>query len=518
MNAFVGALLLALLAVGVRPVYADFLQPRWTACPEQVRVAKADRYQIEVKSTGPLRRLQREFFGFNLEWVEFERSLWNPDTGALQPGVGDWLRPFAGATYRYPGGVASNVSNWRDTTGERDSRPERRYVEWLPPVKVRFGLDEYLQFLKEVDGTGWYVANITGDQSGERPVAALAEEAAGLVRHAREKATAGFPLIRNWEMGNELDRGHYRWPSEKFIARARPVAEAIRRVQPDSRIAVIAQEYDAVGSARTYNRAVASAMASMDSDYSIHLYYDGEPQPPVPDMLDRLCKASADVVAATGKPARLWLTEHARVPRGAFAKGGWKELWPGTADLNAAIAVADMMIATFQIPEVQGASIHALHGTDGPWPLFHRNRSGKLHAGAVYWGARLVRDSHLPVVLSTLSRGPRRSDYEGGYDMRGVVLASEDARSHSVILVNRSGEDIDVELVLPGRAGQTANGFFRVLTADRGNANNYLQADRVVPVEKAGAVTFDKRSMTVLEVPRFSVFTLSLPEASQRNN
>lgn len=518
MKGFVGALLLALLSVGVRPAHADFLRPRWTACPEQARVVKADRYQIEVTSGVPLRRLQREFFGFNLEWVEFERSLWNPDTGSLQPGVGDWLKPFAGATYRYPGGVTPNTTDWSEIVGPREARPERRYVDWLPPFKARFGLDEYLQFLKEVDGNGWYVANITGDQTGEKPIATLAKEAASLVRYAQDKARAGYPLVRNWEMGNELDRGHYRWPAEKLIARARPVAEAIRSVQAEARIAVVAQEYDVVSSARTYNRAVSSGMAGLGSEYSIHLYYDGKPQPPVPDMLDRLCKASGDVSAVTGKPARLWLTEHARVPPGAFAKGGWKALWPGTADLTAAIAVADMMIATFQIPEVQGASIHALHGMNGPWPLFHRSRSGKLHPGAVYWGARLVRDSHLPVVLSTLSRGPQRSDYEGGYDMRGVVLASEDASHHSVIVVNRSSDDIDVDLILPGRADQTVAGFFRVLTADRGNANNYLQADRVVPVEMSGALTFDKRSMTILKVPRFSVFTVSLPTGGRRND
>ncbi len=110
-----------------------------------------------------------------------------------------------------------------------------------------------------------------------------------------------------------------------------------------------------------------------------------------------------------GQSHPVWMTEHnARVPENAWTKPDWKALWPETANLQAAISVADMLIATAQMPEVKGGMVHALHASDGPWPMFHRSRDGNhIYPSAVFYALQMLRTSMLPEVLHTVQERRR---------------------------------------------------------------------------------------------------------------
>lgn len=485
------------------------------ACPSQVLVKRAESSAITVDSERPLRRLAPEFFGFNLEWVEFQASLWNMPSGKVRADVADWLRAFPGAVYRYPGGTIANSMDWRDTTGVPTERPSRQFVSWTGPFPARFGLDEYLNFVRDVNGQAWYVVNIFGDSSGETSPRIRAAQAGQLSAYLAQKRQDGLPGILRWELGNELDRGEYRWSSEKLAAAAKLVADEIQRSDPQARFVSLMQDYPAQGdlgiSTSQYNRRLASALRVPAGEYAKHVYYDGKPGgPPVPNQVKAICEAVADAKAVASKrtPA-IWLTEHASVPPNAWVDPAWKKSWPRTGDLGAAIGVADMVIAAAQIPAVQGAFVHALHGSDGPWPLFHMTKNSSVHPGAVYWALRILRDSMLEDVLPTTTSSPDNSRYDGGYDLRTVVLADAERKRYAVWAVNRSGQPLATRLSIPAVKNMKLAGKHVWLADGNSRANNYLAGNRVQPAENLIELTFDQTGSATVTLPPYSVSALS---------
>ena len=492
------------------------------ACPAQVMVKSSAVSAITVDSERSARHLAPEFFGFNLEWVEFQGSLWDTPSGKVRADITNWLRAFPGAVYRYPGGTIANSMDWRDTVGNAAERPSRKFVSWAGPFQAKFGLDEYLNFVRDVNGQAWYVANIFGGLNGEITPRTLATQAGQLSEYLTKKRQDGLPGILRWELGNELDRGEYRWLPEKLATTAKLVASEIKRGDPQAKFVSLMQEYAAQGdagiSASQYNRRLATGLQEQVSEYAIHVYYDGKPGgQPVPSRVKSICEVVADArnVAPKRTPA-IWLTEHARVPPNAWVDPNWKNSWPRTGDLEAAIGVADMMIAAAQIPEVQGAFVHALHGTDGPWPLFHKEKGGGMHPGAVYWGLRILRDSMLEDVLPTTTSDPNNSKYDGGYDLRTVVMADAVRKNYSVWAVNRSGQPLATRLSIPAVKNMKLAGKHVWLSDGNIRANNYLDGKRLQPTESPIELTFDQAGSTTVTLPPYSVSAFSIQSSSLR--
>jgi alpha-L-arabinofuranosidase len=485
------------------------------ACPSQVLVKSGEANTITVDSARPIRRLAPEFFGFNLEWVEFQESLWDRPSGKVRTEVADWLRAFPGAVYRYPGGTIANSMDWRDTVGVPGERPSRQFVSWTGPFPARFGLDEYLNFVREVNGQAWYVVNIFGGSSGETSPHTLATQAGQLSEYLAKKRQDGLPGILRWELGNELDRGEYRWPPEKLAETAKLAADEIQRGDPQAKFVSLMQEYPAQGDigipASQYNLRLARGLQAQVSEYAMHVYYDGLPGgQPVPSRVRAICEAVADArnVAPKRTPT-IWLTEHASVPPNAWADPNWKASWPRTGDLGAAMGVADMVIAAAQIPEVRGTFVHALHGTDGPWPLFHKEKGGSVHPGAVYWALRILRGSMLEDVLPTTTSSPNNSHYDGGYDLRTVVMADAERKRYAVWAVNRSGQPLASRLNIAAVKNMKLAGKHVWLADSNPRANNYLAGSRLQPTEHPFELTFDQAGSTTVTLPPYSVSAFS---------
>jgi len=485
------------------------------ACPSQVFVKSGESSAITVDSEQSVRHLAPEFFGFNLEWVEFQGSLWDAPSGKVRADIADWLRAFPGAVYRYPGGTIANSMDWTDMVGDLAGRPSRKFVSWTAPFPAKFGLDEYLNFVRDVNGQAWYVANIYGGLNGETSPQTLAIEAGQLSEYFAKKRQDGLPGILRWELGNELDRGEYRWLPEKLAATAKQVATEIQRGDPQAQFVVLMQEYPAQGdvgiSASQYNRRLAIGLGEQVNEYAMHVYYDGKPGgQPVPSRVRSICAAVADAqnVAPKRTPV-IWLTEHARVPPNAFVDPNWKNSWSRTGDLEAAIGVADMIIAAAQIPEVQGTFIHALHGTGGPWPLFHKEKGGGMHPSAVYWALRILRNSMLEEVLPTTTNSTNYSYYDGGYDLRTVVMADAEHRKYAIWAVNRSGQPVTMRLSIPAIKQTKLAGKHVWLSDSNLLANNYLDGSRVLPTEQPIELTFDNTGNAAVTLPPYSASAIS---------
>lgn len=477
------------------------------ACPQFTHVEQAVEYRVAVTDR-VVKQLSPQFFGFNLEWVGFQRDIWDNQRQEVNPDVISALRAFPGAVYRYPGGTVSNYFDWRASVGRQDARPPRRAVDWTGPLTTQFGFNEYLDFLAAVGGQAWLVVNLYGDFEREK---GLQELAASASQWAAAASQANTNVLR-WELGNELDRGQYLWSPEKYSARAREVARAIKAEDPAARFVSLLEDYDAQKwvSAKSYNTQTSRALASVMPDQALHLYYDGPPGgPPIPNRLKHVCASAGAVKAGSGRPAAIWITEHARWPDGKVTDPGWKQHWGKTSNLGGALSVADMTIALSQMPGVEGAFLHGIGGIVGPWPLFHRTAAG-LKPSAVYWALRVLREAMLDQVLETKTFSRNASAYAGGYDVRTSLLSNAAHSKFALWAVNRSTEVAKVRLVMPLLAGKTVNARHASLTDTNPNANNALNGDRVIPKEISVRLKFDARGETRVQLPAYSVSAISI--------
>lgn len=498
--------------------------PSEAACTGGERVRAAAAPGAVVDSSAALRRIDPHYFGFNFAWVEFEESLWNDVTERVNEDAVKWLQAFPGAVYRYPGGTESNYFDWKAAVGPKGQRAPRKAVKWKGPVVTRFGLDEYLAFVREVGGQPWYVANLFGEYGKEGDPQKLAEAARQLAAYLKGKDNSGGPILR-WELGNELDRGEYLWSADKYLAVSKQVAEGIRRADPQARLVAIMEDYDVHWrwhwrgmNAAEYNRKVAVGLSNLAAEFTQHSYYDGvnvEVPYAVPKRIAQICNSieAAEAARPGAGPVGIWVTEHSRQPVKNSAKNAdWKSNWQKSANLEAALGVADFMIAASQIPEIMGLFVHALHGLDAPWPMFHKNKAGtQVHPSAVYWALRVLRQGMEPDVLRTTSSSANKGGYFGGYDFRASVMANPERTKWAAWAVNRSPSAQTIELRIPALAGKKVKANLQVLGDDNLNANNYLDGNRLRPRDLPEQVlVFDKAGRAALALPFQSVVAARL--------
>jgi len=485
-------------------------------CLSNVAIKNSTSYKITVEDANAVRQIQPAFFGFNLEWLVFQLSLWDTQQGAVRPDALEVLRAFPGAVYRYPGGTMSNEFEWHEAIGEAKSRVIKQQATWLKPLSVQFGLTEYLKFVREVGGEAWYVSNLYGKLREELPAETVAKSAGELAAFMRQQKEAGLPSVLRWELGNELDRGGVHWSPQKLVMLSRVVSKEISSQDASARFVAMLEEYPAMEqagfSASAYNKILAEGLKPVVDEYAIHLYYDGKPDgPPVRQQLGALCRAVDDARAVGINNPTVWITEHARVPKGAFTTPDWKSVWTETANLQAAISVSDMMIAAVQMPEVKGTMLHALHATGGPWPLLHNTRSGDhLYSSVVLLAMRMLRESMLPEVLRTRIESANISGYDGGYDMRAVVMTDPERKHYTVWAVNRDSHPVDTKLSIPALNGAVLTGKYVSLSDENSKVNNYQNGLQVQPVEKPIVLVFDASGNASVALPPYSVSAISV--------
>jgi alpha-N-arabinofuranosidase len=485
-------------------------------CLGNLAVKSAGSDRISVDELKPVRQLQPSFFGFNLEWLEFQSMLWDKQHGVVKPDALEVLRAFPGAVYRYPGGTDSNYYDWHDATGATGTRAVKKRSSWAAPLAIQFGLSEYLKFVRDVGGQAWYVANMYGKVGQELSADDMSKAAGELSAYLRQQREAGSPAVLRWELGNELDRDVYHWPPQKLADVSVAVSKEIKAHDSAAHVVGMLEEYAAMDkagfTASNYNKTMAGALAPMTDEFAMHLYYDGKPGgPPVKNQLNALCRAVDNARTAGVQNPTIWITEQARVPEGAFTTPDWKALWPETANLQAALGVADMLIGAAQMPEVNGTMIHALHASDGPWPMFHHSPSGDhVYPSVVMLALRMLRESMLPEVLRTKSESQNASGYDGGYDMRAVVMTDTDHKHYAIWAVNRDAQTADVALNIPGLKGTALSGKQVTLSDPNVKANNYTDNQHVHPQESAAKINFDTNGASTLKMPPHSIVVLTL--------
>lgn len=499
-------------------------QTEWKL-PGAVDIQRSQQVVITVDPGSVTRRAApASLFGFNVPWMNFQRGYWRGDR--VRPEIIDWLRPFSGAVYRYPGGEVSNWFEWEKAVGPVATRAPQ-YTNF-GPTKAEFGFDEFLDFVKAVHGVPLVTVNLKGTKGAAWDDSGAAASNAGWVRYSVQReggAVAGSSSrfcqegkncpVEWWELGNELDWGKDAWAPGQYVKRARAVGLALKKVDPA--IKLIAHTATSPWSAkrsvgattREFDNAVGTGLGDIAYGYAYHPYYDGINVPEANRYMERAINGLATASGGAASPP-IFITEHGRWPnRPAF--GDWRTVWGKTGNLGGAISTADYLLTQLLIPNVRAAMWHSL-GARGPWQLFYLDSDGdELYPNAVYWGLRVLRMGLLDDVLRANVSSPNTTGYGGGYDVRAVFMRASTGARYSLMTTNRSGAEQKAQLVIPDWAGRVfkARQYF-VTGSSQSDANVDEIKNRVTMRDRFMAIRFDTKGRATISLPAHSVSSVVL--------
>lgn len=487
-----------------------------TAAPQPLtKVEHSDYPRIVVKQE-PASALRRtpDLLDFNMNVNGFQKQFISPSSGSINPWINYYLKPFAHAMYRYPGGMQANTFNWKWAMGAVDARPKQKLLPHSPPLRIRFGPAEYLHFLGPLQGQPLLVLNLVG---WDKHVFKT-ELPGGLVaasQGAFAKYLDGKYMDHQWrhlyELGNELDRGAHNWTAEKYIERARAVMQAVRANDPKATFIVPVREFNhryhgklawrGVSKGDQFSKKVLNGLGTVNN-VSVHDYYDSTVPvmrkiSRVPVRIGAIQRLLHVLNRARSTPLHLWVTEHAR---GRNPKYRWQ-----TSNLQAAISTGDFLSALMQVQGVEGAFWHQLNGTY--WQLFEpRGPDMKPKPRPIYWAFRVLNKAQFGYVLPTRNFSPNKSDYDGGYDTRGVAFLGNGGSKLGLWVVNRRRQRVPIRIV--DRAFANCAGTLRHFYVKGPHGADPDKAGVKVTVDLSGAdqpVTFNGDGYTTLTLPPSSV-------------
>lgn len=468
-----------------------------------------------------------QLFGFNINFKQFQKQLWTDDQ-MPKDGIVEALKPFEGAIYRYPGGLVANSFHWKASVGPIFSRSAQATFFQKSPAKVRFGLDEYLQFVDDVSGKPWYVLNIVGtDLLSPLKVSAKDEMANSnlnlakyLVENLDEKY---FPL--HLQLGNEVDRSKYEWVPEHYAERAKAVIDILdtNKLSDEFEFVNFMRDFNwtyrrdtKLGKSfpRDYLERVVDTLG-VYNDYSLHHYYDGNRKDgksrSIPFWLRHLSRSIRDHLEITGQPASIWITEHGRQPNSKKAGKDGSEVF--TSNVAAALSTSDYLISLTQFAEVKGAVWHGLNA--GPWQLFDYSVKHKdLRPRPIYWALRVLRMVSLQESLRTFTISPNNSNYAGGYDIRGAAFRSNNSKQLGLRVVNRASVAQKIKLKYELFAKKKVSYKHYSLSLAEGEESDIDRDDFIVEMNpEARDDQFDNDGYIYFELPASSVSSIVMKTA-----
>lgn len=231
---------------------------------------------VELKRhAGDAPRFASGLFGGNVQWVENGDHLLD-DQGTWQEKMLKAARELSPPVVRFPGGALSSRYDWEDGVGPVENRPDGLNFNG-EPEPMRFGTDEFLEFLSDLNAAGMITVNLKQDP---------AHNARWLeyINDNRKKHSPA-PEVPYWEIGNES----YYNADPSFVTAKEYVQffighyRALKAIDPDVKVGAILQvnhighsySKNVIPEIDTWNRDVAAGLkqAGIVADfYGIHFY------------------------------------------------------------------------------------------------------------------------------------------------------------------------------------------------------------------------------------------------------
>ena len=180
------------------------------------------------------------------------------------------LKRLDSPIYRWPGGNFVSGYHWKDGIGPRDRRPPRWERAWEGVEDNDFGVDEFLDFCREIETEPLIVVN-TGLGSLEEALQELEYVNGGpTTPWGARRAEEGHPEpygVTWWGIGNEMygDWQLGNVPVERYAVRHNEFVRAIKQVDPTIKVV-------GVGAPGRWNDVVVPRSAASMDLLSMHHY------------------------------------------------------------------------------------------------------------------------------------------------------------------------------------------------------------------------------------------------------
>ncbi|MFD3480458.1 alpha-N-arabinofuranosidase [Streptomyces sp. NPDC058695] len=211
----------------------------------------------------------------------FEPDHPTADEAGLRQDVLELVRELGVTAIRYPGGNFVSGYKWEDSVGPAEERPRRLDLAWRTTESNRFGLSEYIAFLKKV---GPQAEPMMAVNLGTRGVA----EAIELQEYANHPAGTELsdrriahgdkdPFgIRLWCLGNEMDgpwqTGHK--TAEEYGRLAAETARAMRQIDKHVELVACGSSGQGMDTFAEWEAKVLQETYDLVDYISLHAYYE----------------------------------------------------------------------------------------------------------------------------------------------------------------------------------------------------------------------------------------------------
>jgi alpha-L-arabinofuranosidase len=169
------------------------------------------------------------------------------------------LREINYRIMRYPGGNFLSGYHWMDGVGPRNQRPRRRDLAWMSTETNRFGVNEFIEFCRDINTLPMLGVNM-GTGSIEE-AAALVEycNAVPGTAYADMRAAHGYRQphnVRYWCLGNEMDGpwqiGHL--DAGEYARKAREAAKMMKWHDPSIKLILCGSSNDTMDTYPEWDR------------------------------------------------------------------------------------------------------------------------------------------------------------------------------------------------------------------------------------------------------------------------
>ncbi|MFE6222727.1 MULTISPECIES: alpha-N-arabinofuranosidase [unclassified Streptomyces] len=211
----------------------------------------------------------------------FEPDHPSADEAGLRTDVLGLVRELGVTAIRYPGGNFVSGYRWEDSVGPAEDRPRRLDLAWRSTETNRFGLSEFMAFLKKV---GPEAEPMMAVNLGTRGVAE-ALELQEYANHPGGTALSDLRVahgdkepfgIRLWCLGNEMDgpwqTGHK--TAEEYGRLAAETARAMRQMDPDLELVACGSSSQAMPTFAAWEAKVLEETYDLVDHISLHAYYE----------------------------------------------------------------------------------------------------------------------------------------------------------------------------------------------------------------------------------------------------
>ncbi|MBW8736551.1 MAG: alpha-N-arabinofuranosidase [Streptomyces turgidiscabies] len=211
----------------------------------------------------------------------FEPGHPSADEAGLRTDVLELVRELGVTAVRYPGGNFVSGYNWEDSVGPVDERPRRLDLAWRSTETNRFGLSEYIGFLRKIGPQAEPMMAVNLGTRGVAEALELQEYANHPAGTARSDLRAAHgdkdPFgIKVWCLGNEMDgpwqTGHK--TAEEYGRLAAETARAMRQIEPDLELVACGSSGQGMDTFAAWESTVLQETYDLVDYISLHAYYE----------------------------------------------------------------------------------------------------------------------------------------------------------------------------------------------------------------------------------------------------